>query len=81
VGDIVIFHPREGAVAKPEWYEDDVFIKRIVAVGGDTVEVCAPLLARAACLRARRCWTAAPVVWCRMYWSDDTERVLTPCLP
>ena len=39
VGDVVIFHPREGAVAKPEWYEDDVFIKRIVATAGDTVEV------------------------------------------
>ena len=38
MGDIVIFHPREGAVAKPEWYEDDVFIKRIVATAGDTVE-------------------------------------------
>lgn len=42
VGDIVIFHPREGAVAKPEWYEDDVFIKRIVAVAGDTVEARLP---------------------------------------
>lgn len=38
VGDIIIFHPREGAVAKPEWFEDDVFIKRIVATAGDTVE-------------------------------------------
>lgn len=47
MGDIVIFHPREGAVAKPEWYEDDVFIKRIVATAGDTVEA-RPLPAYAA---------------------------------
>ena len=32
----MIFHPREGAVAKPEWYEDDVFIKRIVATAVHT---------------------------------------------
>ena len=42
MGDIVIFHPREGAVAKPKWYEDDVFIKRIVATAGDTVEARRP---------------------------------------
>ena len=49
MGDIVIFHPREGAVAKPEWYEDDVFIKRIVATAGDTVEARRPSAYTAPC--------------------------------
>lgn len=60
VGDIVIFHPPDGAVDPPPWlkdnaqlrhlvldnkplrhlFADDVFIKRVVAVAGDTVEVC-----------------------------------------
>lgn len=51
VGDIIIFHPREGAVAKPEWFEDDVFIKRIVATAGDTVEARFPYIAESDSLR------------------------------
>ncbi|KAK9786784.1 hypothetical protein WJX73_003317 [Symbiochloris irregularis] len=59
VGEIVIFHPPDGAVDPPPWlkdnaqlrhlvlqnkflrhlFADDVFIKRVVAVAGDTVEV------------------------------------------
>ena len=41
VGDVVIFHP-PFTRDRPLWsrlLEDDVFIKRVVAVGGDTVEV------------------------------------------
>jgi signal peptidase I len=41
VGDVVIFHP-PFARDRPLWarlLEDDIFIKRVVAVGGDTVEV------------------------------------------
>lgn len=38
-GDIVIFHPPSGREGLPEFRSGDVFIKRIVAVGGDTVEV------------------------------------------
>jgi signal peptidase I len=40
-GDVVIFHP-PFTRDRPLWsrlLEDDVFIKRVVAVGGDTVEV------------------------------------------
>eukprot|EP00798_Chlamydomonas_sp_ICE-L_P002649 gene2649-5027_t len=37
-GDVVIFHPPDGVVEK-NLFGDDVFIKRIVAVAGDTVEV------------------------------------------
>ena len=38
-GDVVIFHPPEGVVTRSSWFDDDVFIKRVVAVAGDTVEV------------------------------------------
>ena len=41
VGDVIIFHP-PFTRDRPLWsrlLEDDVFIKRVVAVGGDTVEV------------------------------------------
>ena len=41
-GDVIIFHPpfdRPGANALTRLMDDDVFIKRVVAVGGDTVEV------------------------------------------
>lgn len=37
-GDVIIFHPVEG-VGSRGLFNDDVFIKRIVAVDGDTVEV------------------------------------------
>lgn len=37
-GDIVIFHPVKG-VGRGGLFGDDVFIKRIVAVAGDTIEV------------------------------------------
>lgn len=39
VGDVVIFHPDFAVRSGPSWFNDDVFIKRIVAVAGDTVEV------------------------------------------
>jgi signal peptidase I len=42
-GDIVIFKPPpiEGYQKKSWWmFSDDIFIKRVVAVAGDTVEVC-----------------------------------------
>lgn len=42
-GDIIIFHPTEG-VGRKSFLGDDVFIKRVVAVEGDTVEVCRGLL-------------------------------------
>lgn len=52
VGDIIIFHPIDG-VGQKSWLGDDVFIKRIVGVAGDTIEV------RAAtsllCVSARQC--------------------------
>jgi signal peptidase I len=41
-GDVIIFHPpfdRPGANALTRLFDDDVFIKRVVAVAGDTVEV------------------------------------------
>eukprot|EP00210_Caulerpa_lentillifera_P009002 g8592.t1 len=37
-GDVIIFHPADGAVPK-KFFGEDVFIKRIVALAGDTVEV------------------------------------------
>lgn len=37
-GDVVIFHPVEGVGTK-DLFGDNVFIKRVVAVEGDTVEV------------------------------------------
>jgi signal peptidase I len=41
-GDVVIFHPpfdRPGSNPLTRVFDDDVFIKRVVAVAGDTVEV------------------------------------------
>lgn len=37
-GDVIIFHPAEGVAGK-SFMGDDVYIKRVVAVEGDTVEV------------------------------------------
>ena len=37
-GDVVIFHPVDGVGSK-DIFGDNVFIKRVVAVEGDTVEV------------------------------------------
>jgi hypothetical protein len=37
-GDVVIFHPVDG-VGSADLFGDNVFIKRVVAVEGDTVEV------------------------------------------
>lgn len=40
-GDVIIFHPPQEAVHSdlPSWADDNVYIKRVVAVEGDTVEV------------------------------------------
>ena len=38
-GDVIIFHPTAGVGQPGAWWDDDVFIKRVVAVAGDTVEV------------------------------------------
>lgn len=38
-GDVIIFHPTEGVGKGPGFLDDNVFIKRVVAVEGDTVEV------------------------------------------
>jgi signal peptidase I len=38
-GDVVIFHPDFALGNGQSWFNDDVFIKRIVATAGDTVEV------------------------------------------
>lgn len=38
-GDVIIFHPTKGVGRGGGLFDDDVFIKRIVAVAGDTVEV------------------------------------------
>lgn len=38
-GDVVIFHPTAGVGRPASWFDDDVFIKRVVAVEGDTVQV------------------------------------------
>lgn len=48
-GDVIIFHPVEG-VGNKSIFGDDVFIKRVVAVEGDTVEVRA---LRGLCLEER----------------------------
>lgn len=37
-GDVIIFHPAAG-IGHKDFFNDDVFIKRIVATAGDTVEV------------------------------------------
>ncbi|KAL6770956.1 TPP1 [Auxenochlorella protothecoides x Auxenochlorella symbiontica] len=38
-GDIVIFRPPKGIGGNGGWLDDNVFVKRVVAVAGDTVEV------------------------------------------
>lgn len=40
-GDVIIFNPAAGATEQKQyfWQQDPVFIKRVVAVGGDEVEV------------------------------------------
>lgn len=38
-GDVIIFHPAKGIGRGGSLLDDDVFIKRIVATAGDTVEV------------------------------------------
>ena len=40
-GDVIIFNPAAGALEQKRffWQQDPVFIKRVVAVGGDQVEV------------------------------------------
>lgn len=38
-GDVIIFHPVKGVGRGGSFLDDDVFIKRIVAVAGDKVEV------------------------------------------
>ena len=38
-GDVIIFHPTKGVGRGGGIFDDDVFIKRIVATAGDTVEV------------------------------------------
>jgi signal peptidase I len=38
-GDVVIFHPAKGVGRGGGLFDDDVFIKRVVAVAGDSVEV------------------------------------------
>lgn len=37
-GDVIIFHPVPGVTPK-KWFGEDVFIKRIVALEGDVIEV------------------------------------------
>eukprot|EP01023_Acetabularia_acetabulum_P042701 TRINITY_DN4255_c0_g2_i2.p2 TRINITY_DN4255_c0_g2~~TRINITY_DN4255_c0_g2_i2.p2 ORF type:complete len:292 (-),score=35.02 TRINITY_DN4255_c0_g2_i2:153-1028(-) len=38
-GDIVIFHPTKGVGRGASWFDDEVFIKRIVGIEGDKLEV------------------------------------------
>lgn len=40
-GDVIIFHPAAGALEQKQhfWEQDPVFIKRVVAVEGDELEV------------------------------------------
>lgn len=40
-GDVVIFNPAAGALEEKQyfWQQDPVFVKRVVAVEGDEVEV------------------------------------------
>ena len=40
-GDVIIFHPAAGALEHKQhfWEQDPVFIKRVVAVEGDELEV------------------------------------------
>jgi signal peptidase I len=38
-GDVIIFHPTKGVGRGGGLFDDDVFIKRVVAVAGDTVAV------------------------------------------
>lgn len=54
-GDIIIFHPVDG-VGNKSWLGDDVFIKRIVGVAGDTVEVCLSPPPAASSLCGRALW-------------------------
>ena len=43
-GDVVIFNPAAGALEEKQhfWQQDPVFVKRVVAVEGDEVEVGQP---------------------------------------
>lgn len=49
-GDIIIFHPAAGALEEKQhfWEQDPVFIKRVVAVDGDVLEVRLPFTVFAA---------------------------------
>jgi hypothetical protein len=54
---VVIFHPVEGVGSK-DLFGDNVFIKRVVAVEGDTVEVRGAKQQLAMCVVKRKCAAA-----------------------
>jgi hypothetical protein len=69
-GDVVIFHPVEGVGTK-DLFGDNVFIKRVVAVEGDTVEVRGGVTASSS-RRVRACAQPAPALlqgWWRAHCS------------